>query len=201
VPEDAPQRSSRRRRTSRNQRLGAALAVAVTVVGLLTQVTSLVDWVGKRFGDESPKAEAAKPPAVVDAAIVKVEPRGQSRLRDYQPLAGESPKGFSDKELDQKGRVYSARLRIRGGQGQRFGLNWFVVDANDTRLRGPYFNQKPATFVPRNQDQSRDYPVWIPPLPRGVYRVTFVLTDDHGQQVGDNRSGPFRVRAGRRSSP
>jgi hypothetical protein len=110
----------------------------------------------------------------------------------------ESSDDLSDKQLAQVGRVFKVTIRIQGEQGQRFGLNWFVVDdATGSRLPGRSFNQTPAVFKPRNQDQERGYPVWIPPLPPGRYRATFVLTDADGQQQDDDETAPFTVKARR----
>ena len=139
----ARRRASRRRGTTSNKRIAAVLAVVVTVLGLLTQVTSLIDWIGDRFRDE--------PAATVAPAILKVEPRSPSTLRDYKDRVNEPISGLSGDQLNQVGRVFEVTLRIQGEQGRRFSLKWFVVnEKTGERLRGRSFNQTPAVFEPQS---------------------------------------------------
>lgn len=174
------------RRPTRSQ-IAKVLAAVGAVVAVLTQAAGLIDWIGDKFGDT--------PPAIVAPRIVSVERQSASSLRDYLNDAAEPRTGYSADELEQMGFVFALTMHIQGEKGSRFGLRWFIVDADTgIRLRGPSFNQVPAVFKPRNQDQTRTYPVWIPtPQRSGTYEVTFALLNADGQPVAQKLAAPFRV--------
>jgi hypothetical protein len=172
----------------RPKRLARVLAVAATVVAALTQATSLVDWAGSKLH--------RTPAATIDPRIVSIERQSPLSLRDYLRGVNEQPaKTTSDDQLDAKGLVFGVTMRIQGEQGSRFGLRWFIVDSHENRLPGPSFNQEPAIFSPRNQNQRREYPVWVPrPAAADTYTITFELVNAKGEPV-DQRSEKFRVPA------
>ena len=172
----------------RPKRVARLLAVAAAIVAALTQATSLVDW----LGDKLHRA----PAGTIDPRIVSVERQSPLSLRDYLRGVNEQPaKTITDEQLDAKGLVFGVTMRIQGEQGSRFGLRWFIVDSHENRLRGPSFNQVPAIFRPRNDNQRREYPVWIPrPPDPGTYTVTFDLVNAKHEPV-DQRSAAFRIPA------
>jgi hypothetical protein len=182
-----------RGRLSRPQ-LVKLLALFGAVVGVLTQATSFIDWVGDKL--RGPPAEIVAP------RILSVERQSPLSLRDYLNDVGKPLTAYARDELDQTGVVFALTLHIQGEQGSRFGLRWFIVDIDrGDRLRGPSFNQQPAIFEPRNQNQTRTYPVWIPTPPQaGEYEVTFSLVNAKRQPVAQKLSDPFRVKPRRVSA-
>jgi hypothetical protein len=173
----------------RPKRLARLLAVGAAIVAALTQATSLVDWVDGKLH------HAATGP--IAPQILSIERQSPLSLRDYLRGVNERPPATTTAgQLDAKGLVYALTMRIRGEQGSRFGLRWFVVDGHGNRLRGPSFNQEPAIFAPRRQDQLRTYPVWIPtPSRPGKYEVTFALVNAKGEPVAQKLGPPFRIAA------
>lgn len=176
------------------KRIAQLFAVLGAVIATITQATSFVDWVSGKL--------THPPAATVAPTIVAVEPQSPASLRDYLRDSGQPRTGYRAEELGQKGLVFALTMHIQGEQGTRFGLRWFIVDVDrETRLRGPSFNQVPAIFKPRNQDQVRTYPVWIPTPPRpGRYAVTFALVNAKGEPVAQKLTSPFRIRATARSA-
>jgi hypothetical protein len=169
------------------KRIAQVLALVGAVIAALTQAMSLVDWVGGKLSDP--------PAATVAPRIVGVERQSPLSLRDYLSDTHEPLAGYTRAQLQQAGFVFALTMRIQGERGSRFSLRWFIVDVDRaTRLRGPSFNQVPAIFKPRNQDQLRTYPVWIPTPPRaGRYEVTFALVNANGEPVAQKLTSPFRV--------
>jgi hypothetical protein len=163
------------------------LAIAAGIVAALTQATSLVDWVGGRLHHPATGPIAPR--------IVSIERQSPLSLRDYLRGVNERPApATTAQQLDAKGLVFALTMRIQGEQGSRFGLRWFIVDDHGNRLRGPSFNQEPAIFSPRRQDQLRTYPVWIPtPARAGRYEVTFALVNDKGAPVAQKLGPPLRI--------
>jgi hypothetical protein len=170
------------------KRIAQLLAVAGAIIAALTQTMSLVDWVGGKLSDP--------PAATVAPRIVGVERQSPLSLRDYLSDTHEPLAGYTHAQLQQTGFVFALTMRIQGERGSRFSLRWFIVDVDrGTRLRGPSFNQVPAIFKPRNQDQLRTHPVWIPTPPRrGRYEVTFALVNAKGEPVAQKLAAPVRVR-------
>lgn len=171
--------------------LAKLLALGAAAIGVLSRATSVIDWVGDRLGDA--------PAAVVAPRIISVERQSPLSLGDYLTDVAEPRTGYSRDELAQKGYVYALTMQIQGEQGSRFALRWFIVDVDrEARLRGPSFNQRPAIFEPRNQNQLRTCPVWIPRPPHaGRYEVTLSLANARGEPVAQKVSAPFRVDAPR----
>jgi hypothetical protein len=169
------------------KRIAQVLAVVGAVAAALTQAASLVDWVSGKLSDP--------PAATVAPRIVAVERQSSLSLRDYLDDTHQPLTGYTHAQLTQTGFVFAITMHIQGERGSRFGLRWFIVDANrGARLRGPSFNQVPAIFKPRNQDQLRTYPVWIPTPPRpGRYEVTFALVNAKGEPVAQKRTSRLRV--------
>jgi hypothetical protein len=169
------------------KRIAQFLAVIGAVIASLTQATSLIDWVSEKLND--PPAEIVAP------RIVAVERQSPLSLQDYLSDTHEPLTGYTDAELNQKGFVFALTMHIQGEQGSRFALRWFIVDVDrGARLRGPSFNQEPAIFKPRNQNQVRTYPVWVPTPPRaGRFEVTFALVNGKGEPVAQKLTAPFRV--------
>jgi len=169
------------------KRIAQSLAVIGAVIAALTQATSLIDWVGENLTDP--------PVEIVAPRIVAVERQSPLSLQDYLSDTHEPLSGYTDAELNQKGFVFALTMHIQGEQGSRFALRWFIVDVDrEARLRGPSFNQEPAIFKPRNQNQVRTYPVWIPtPARAGRYEVTFALINGKGEPVAQKLTAPFRV--------
>jgi hypothetical protein len=169
-------------------RFAKLFALAGAVVATLTQATSVVDWVDGKFSDPPP-ADTVAP------RILAVERQSPSSLGDYLNEVAEPTKGYTVNQLNQDGLVFDVKMHIQGEQGNRFTLRWFIVDVDrGVRLRGASFNQKPAIFRPRNQNQVREYPVWVPRPPRaGRYQITFALANDKGEPVDRHNSDAFRV--------
>jgi hypothetical protein len=171
----------------RPKRLARVLAIAAGIVAALTQATSLVDWVDGKLHHT--------PTGPIAPRIVSIERQSPLSLRDYLRGVNERPAPTTTaQQLDAKGLVFALTMRIQGEKGARFGLRWFIVDGHGNRLRGPSFNQEPAIFSPRRQDQLRTYPVWIPtPARPGRYEVTFALVNAKGEPVAQKLGPPFRV--------
>lgn len=169
------------------KRIAQLLAVTGATIAALTQAMSLIDWISERLSDA--------PPKIVAPRIVAVERQSPLSFRDYLNHVHEPLTGHTDAELNQTGFVFALTMHIQGERGSRFGLRWFIVDVDrGTRLRGPSFNQEPAIFEPRNQNQVRAYPVWIPTPPRaGRYEVTFTLVNAKGEPVAQKLTSPFKV--------
>jgi hypothetical protein len=170
------------------KRIAKGLALMGATIAALTQATSLIDWIGGTFSDS--------PAGTIAPRIVAVERQSPLSLRDYLADTHEPITDYTDEELDQTGFVYALTMHIQGERGSHFVLRWFIVDVTrGTRLRGPSFNQEPAIFKPRNQNQVRTYPIWIPRPPRaGTYEVTFALANAEGEPVSQKLSPPFHVR-------
>lgn len=166
--------------------MGAALAA---IVATLAGISSLVDWVADKLGGDPPAP-------VVNARILDVEPQAPLALGDYLRQTKEPVRDLTAEQLRQVGRVYAVAFQLRGERGSRFSLRWFMTDVDrGTRLRGRSFNQTPAVFEPRSDDQSRTWPVWVPsPLRPGRYQVTFVLENAQREPVDQQLVPPFRVR-------
>jgi hypothetical protein len=175
----ARRRSSRRARTSRNKRLAAALAVTVTVVGLLTQVTSLIDWIGDRFGDE--------PAATVAPEILGVEPRSPSTLRDYKNRVHESIEGLSKEQLDQIGRVFTLTMSIQGEQGEPVQPEVVPRQRRDRRPRARPQLQPDAGDLQATQSESAARVPRVDPdaAPRRLPRD--VRADERRRRAGGRR--------------
>jgi hypothetical protein len=182
-----PSTPSRRLNWSRFAKL---FALAGAVIATLTQATSIIDWVEGKFSDDPPPAADT-----IDPRILGVEQQSPSSLGDHLDEVAEPSTGYSVDELNQDGLVFEVRMHIQGEQGNLFTLRWFIVDVdNGIRLRGESFNQKPAIFRPRNQNQRREYPVWVPRPPQaGTYQITFTLANAKGEPEDRHRSDPFRI--------
>src|SRR4029077_16504858 len=150
---------------------------------------SLVDWVDGKLHHTAA--------GLIAPRIVSLERQRPLSLGDYlQPRTERRARTIWAQQLDAKGVVFALTMRIQGEKGSRFGLHWFVVDGHGNRLHGPSFNQEPAIFAPRGQDQLRTYPVWIPaPARPGKYEVTFALVNAKGEPVAQKLSPPFHVPA------
>jgi hypothetical protein len=172
----------------RPKRIAQAIATLGAITGALVGITSLVDWVSGKLAD--PPAAA-----VIEPRILGVERQDPQSLGDYLRHSGQSRRGYTRAQLRGQGLVFAVTMRIRGEPGARFPLAWFIVDVTRGRpLHGPSFEQEPAIFSPRNGDQTRTWPAWVPYPPRaGRYHVTFQLKNAKREPIAQ-RVAAFRVR-------
>jgi hypothetical protein len=159
------------------KRIAQAVAAVGALVGVLAGVTSLVDWVGEQLSD--PLSVTIAPD------IVSIERHDPQLLGDWLADTGRSARGYTRDELARSGLVFGVKIRIQGERGKTFALRYFVVDKDrGARLRGPGFNQEPAIFRVRNDDQTATELVWVPYAAQpGRYRVTFLLDNAKRQPV------------------
>ena len=178
-------------RWTRYGRLASKIVGGVAaVVGLLLGIISLVDWMSGKLDHPPPR-----PPAEIDASIDGLKLASvRQPLADYLETTGQSTAGLTPFEGRQRGLVFDVHMRLKGSVHKKFGLRWLIVDRRSgSRLRGPTYNQTAAIVTPKAQEHARTWPIWVPyPPRRGSYRLTVILTNNHGQPVAD-RSEPFDV--------
>jgi len=170
-----------RSRAAQARGIGKRIAQAVggvgALVGVLAGVTSLVDWVGDKLSDPMP--------ATIAPEIVSIERHDAQLFGDWLADTARSAHGYTPDELARSGLVFGVKIRIQGEGGKIFALRYFVVNRDrGARLRGPGFNQEPAIYRVRNDDQTGTELVWVPyPQRPGRYRVTFLLDNAKRQPV------------------
>lgn len=177
TPPDPAERSRAAQARGIGKRIAQAVGGVGALVGVLAGATSLVDWAGEKLSDPLP--------ATIAPEIVSIERHDPQLLGDWLADTGRSAGGYTRDELARSGLVFGVKIRIQGERGKIFALRYFVVDRDrGARLRGPGFNQEPAIFRVRNDDQTATELVWVPYPPQpGRYRVTFLLDNAKRQPV------------------
>jgi hypothetical protein len=176
------------KRFNRKQLIGA-LTVGATVIGVLSSGTALFDW----FGNEVNKA--TPPPAVIGSHLTRPQLISTHKsLKAFLSEINQPNSGLTANELAEEGFEFRVGVHIQGEQGKSSFLTWTVIDsATGNPLPESIYHQEAGRFEPRNQDQFRQVPVWVPSPPkRGkfMFRVTLL---DHNRLPQDQTEVPFTV--------
>lgn len=170
------------------KRVGSAAAGLAALVGFLVGVTTLVDFAGGLDADEPP------PPAI-DARVSEVSlTTVREPYEHYLRATNESLGGLTKAEREEKGLVFAARVRFKGGEGDRYLLRMSVFNSRTGRPL-PAYAFDAAEFTPGAQSHGREWPVWLPYPPRpGSFFVRATILDANDQPVDEQDSKPFRVK-------
>lgn len=159
---------------------------------MLSSGTALFDWFRSNVDTSTP------PPAKIAAQLTA--PRllnTHELLGTYLKSTSQSTAGLSDFELGEPGFEFVLGIHLQGDLGRRILLKWSLVDhATNNPLRGQIYNQTAAEFRPRNNDQEREWPIWVPSPPRRgefVLRATLVDENEKDRPVDEADSKPFTL--------
>lgn len=177
---------SRRRRLSLAGRLEKGLALAGALIGVLAGGVGVIDWAGGLAGH---------PPPQIDARIERVAARDVAEpLRRYLADTSQSSRGYSTRQLSQRGYVFDVSVRIIGQRGKKFPVRWALYRLHpETAVQGRSYDQIAGDMKPASDNHASTWPVWVPyPLATGTYVVRFTLEDQRRRPISEQRSAPFR---------
>jgi hypothetical protein len=171
------------------KRLTRGFAGLAALVGFLVGVTSLVDFADQRLDTEEP------PPPEIDARVSGVSlTTVREPYEHYLRATNQSLARLPKADRREKGLVFAARVRFKGGEGDPYVLRMSVFDSRTSRPLPDYVFDV-AEFTPGAQDHGREWPVWLPYPPRpGTFFVRATILDAKEQPVDERDSKRFRVR-------
>jgi hypothetical protein len=152
--------SARRRGTTRSRgwrppSAGAALALAGTIVGLVSGIVGLV-FLFKP--DLQPSGEADEQAATLSRLSVKED----ASFREYLARVDLPPTGYTETHLARRGALLRFRVRVSGFEGERLVLKWELFDA----ASGEQVNESKATTLRATRGTNEaNWHFWVP-LPR-----------------------------------
>jgi hypothetical protein len=168
---DTGEEDSRSAASRLSRRTKQVFGAVAALIAILVSATTLFDWLSDKVSDPPP-VKPANRGALIESA--KVQTRAE-RQEDFMVATRQSTDRISESELDEKGMVWSVRVRIRGYEGEWFWLQWQMLDAEGEHLDFPWVDT-PSWFVPDSQDHWGDALVWVPyPPSTGKHQVRFSL--------------------------
>jgi hypothetical protein len=168
---------------------GALLALAGTIVGLVTGIAGLV-FLFKP--DLKPSPEAPEQAATLSQLSV----RPDASFREYLARVDLPPTAYTKAQLARRGALLRFRVRITGFEGQRLILKWELFDSKS----GEQVNESKATTIrPTAGTNEANWHFWVP-LPRreGEFYAVVELQqqqEHHLLALDTVQTDPFRGRA------
>jgi hypothetical protein len=183
-------RGSRQRRGSASRwkrpTPGALLALAGTIVGLVSGIVGLV-FLFKP--DLQPSGEAAKQAATLSQLNMKPN----ASFREYLARVDLPATAYTEGQLARRGALLRFRVGITGFEGDRLILKWELFDA----ASGDQINESRATTIsPTTETNEATWHFWVP-LPRRAGKLYAVVElkqqkEHHLLALDTLETDPFR---------
>jgi hypothetical protein len=163
----------------------ALLAIAGTIVGLVSGIAGLVFLFQP---DLKPTAEASKQAATLSQLRVKPS----VSLRTYLAVADLPETPYTKAQLARRGALLRFRAQITGFEGERLLLKWELFDAKS----GDQVDESTDTMItPTTETNEATWPFWVPlPRRKGPFYAVVELKQQkaHHQLALDSlESDPF----------
>jgi hypothetical protein len=185
-------RGSRRRRRRaaasawKRPSAGALLALAGTIIGLVSGIVGLV-FLFKP--DLKPSVETAKQAATLSR--LRMQPN--TSFRQYLDRVDLPATPYTKPQLARRGALLQFRVGITGFEGERLTLKWELFEA----ATGDQINESKATTItPTTETNEATWPFWVP-LPKRTGRFYAVVElkqqkEDYLLSLDTLQTKPFR---------